>query len=65
MHPCPGNWVEIGRAVVYYAWAAHAFSARNKCQILTDYNGNMIMVEPYSIRGSFLKLEYLKTQLKE
>ena len=27
MHLCPGNWVAILRAVVYYAWAAHAFSA--------------------------------------
>ena len=31
MHPCPGNWVAIGRAVVYYAQAAHAFSAGIKC----------------------------------
>ena len=27
MHPCQGNWVAIGRTVVYYARAAHAFSA--------------------------------------
>ena len=27
MHPCPGNWVAIGREVVYYARAANAFSA--------------------------------------
>ena len=27
MHPCPGNWVVIGRAVVYNARAAHVFSA--------------------------------------
>ena len=27
MHPCPGNWVAIGCAVVYYARDAHAFSA--------------------------------------
>ena len=27
MHPCPGNWVAIGRAVVNYAYAAHTFSA--------------------------------------
>ena len=32
MHPCPGNWVAIGRAVVYSARAAHAFSAGTKCQ---------------------------------
>ena len=31
MHPCPGNWVAIGCAVVYSARAAHAFSAGIKC----------------------------------
>ena len=30
MHPCPGNWVAIRRAVVFYAWAAHAFSVEIK-----------------------------------
>ena len=32
MHQCPGKWVAIGRAVVYYARAAHAFSAGIKCR---------------------------------
>ena len=27
VHPCPGNWVAIGHAVVYYALADQAFSA--------------------------------------
>ena len=27
MHPCPGNWVAIKRAVVCYAQAVHTFSA--------------------------------------
>ena len=27
MHICPGNVAAIGRAVVYYAGAAHTFSA--------------------------------------
>ena len=31
MHPCPGNWVAIGHAVVYYAQAAHTFSAGIEC----------------------------------
>ena len=31
MHLCPGNWVVIGRAVVYYARDAHTFSAEIKC----------------------------------
>ena len=35
MHPCPGNWVEIGRAVVYYARADQAFSAGIKCRHCT------------------------------
>ena len=32
VHPCPGNWVAIRRAVVYYAQAVHAFSAGSVCQ---------------------------------
>ena len=31
MHPRPENLVAIGRAVVYYGRAAHAFSAIIKC----------------------------------
>ena len=34
-HPCPGHWVEIGRSVVYYARAAHVFSAWIKCRHCT------------------------------
>ena len=30
MHPCPHNWVANGHAVMYYARAAHASSARIK-----------------------------------
>ena len=29
MHPCLGNWVAIGRAVVYYARAAHTLQEFN------------------------------------
>ena len=36
MHPCPGNWVAIGCAGVYYARASHAFSAGIKCQHCSD-----------------------------
>ena len=32
MHTYPGNWVAIGRADVYYAWAAHTLSAGIKCR---------------------------------
>ena len=31
MHPCPGNWAGIDRVVVYYIWAAQAFSAGTEC----------------------------------
>ena len=31
MHPCPGNWMTIGRTVVFYARATHAFSAGIRC----------------------------------
>ena len=31
MHPYPENRVAVRRAVVYYAWAARAFSAGIKC----------------------------------
>ena len=30
--PCPGNWDAIGNTVVYYAWAAHVFSAVIRCR---------------------------------
>ena len=32
MHLCPGNVVAIGRAVMYFARAAHTFSAGIKCR---------------------------------
>ena len=32
MHPCPGNWLAIGRAVAYHARAYRAFSAGIKCK---------------------------------
>ena len=32
MYPCPGNWMAIGPAVVYYARTAQTFSAGIKCQ---------------------------------
>ena len=31
MHPFPGNWLAIGRAVAYYTRTAHSFSAEIKC----------------------------------
>ena len=32
MHPCPGDWLAHGHAVVYYAWVALASSAGIKCR---------------------------------
>ena len=32
IQPCPGKWVAIRRSVVYYAQAAHVFSAGIKCR---------------------------------
>ena len=38
-HPYPGNPVAIGRAVVYYARAAHVFTAGIKCWHCMWYDG--------------------------
>ena len=38
MHPFIGNWMAIGRAVVYYAQAAHTFSAGIKCRHCSNSN---------------------------
>ena len=32
LHPCPGNWVTVWRAVMYRARTAHAFSAGIECR---------------------------------
>ena len=34
-HPCPENWVVIGRTVVYYTLTSRAFSAGIKCRHCT------------------------------
>ena len=43
MQTYPGNRVAIGRAVVYYAWAAREFSAGIKCRhcIYLDNTGTI------------------------
>ena len=65
MHPCPENWVAIGRAVVYYARAAHSFSAGikfqpdnsqyakllTKIQNLNQYNLKLASEEPRFFRN--------------
>ena len=43
MHPCQGNWVAIGRAVVYCARAAHASCAElNAGTVLPIVHQNII-----------------------
>ena len=32
MYPCPGNWMAVGCAVVYYARTDHTLSAGIKCR---------------------------------
>ena len=53
MHPCPGNWIAIGRAVMYTAETAQAFSAgikRRHCMLKkTGQNKNMHRVIPRQV----------------
>ena len=35
MHPCPGNWVAIGRAVMYYVMDAQIMCTGIKCRHCT------------------------------
>ena len=37
-YPCPGNWLAIEHAVMYYAQAAHVFSAGIKCWHCSRYS---------------------------
>ena len=47
MHPRPENWVEIGRAVVYYARADQIFSAGIKCRHCMYVLTLMLLVTSY------------------
>ena len=49
VHPCPENYVAIGRAVVYYELAAHAFSAGIKCR-----HCSLQEINPVAIGGECL-----------
>ena len=44
MYPCLGNWMAIGRAVVYYASAARTFSIGTVSHIL-----NITLMVPLSL----------------
>ena len=46
MHPYPGNWMAIGRAVVYYAWATRTFSGGNNCRHCTSLDVVSIQIGP-------------------
>ena len=41
MQLCPGKSVAIGHAVVYFAQAAHAFSAGIKCRYCSGNNSQV------------------------
>ena len=51
MHPCPGNWVGIGHAVMYYVRSARAFSAGIKCRHCT-YIHTYIYIYIYMVSGT-------------
>ena len=54
MHPCPGKCIATGRAVIYYARAAHAFSAGIKCRrciLITDQYTSHAMT--FSMHGLY------------
>ena len=56
MIPCPRNWVAIDRAVMYFDWAAHAFSAGFKCTLYT-YTCSWFQIQVSSkVRSVFFSL---------
>ena len=54
MHPYPGNRVAIGRAVVYYAWAAREFSAGIKCRHCISVS--LVLFRPVIVHPTITKL---------
>ena len=54
IYPCPGNWVAIKHADVYYARAAHTSSEGIKCQHCTIQSNNCVINEYKSWTFSFL-----------
>ena len=50
MHTCPGNWMAIRRAVMYYAWAPrHLVQGLNVGTILYMYDVSMLNVYGYGL----------------
>ena len=47
-HPCPGNWVVFGCAVVYYALAVHAFSTGIECRHCSFSRASISTINPSS-----------------
>ena len=43
MHPCPRNWVAIGRAIVFHARGDQAFSAGIKCRHCMCFNTHIMI----------------------
>ena len=52
MHPCPRNWVAIGRVVVYYALAAHAFGAKAFLLPQSIYTTSKMVVKKFHFLSS-------------
>ena len=59
MHPCPGNLVAIGHAVVYYARAAHAFSAGIKTIGTVLYQIKWLIGSDTELRGDRCRVRVL------
>ena len=51
MHPFPGNWVAIGCAVTYNAWATHAFGAGIKCRHCRNQDDRCLLPVPLCFEG--------------
>ena len=59
MHPCQGNWVAIGRAVIYYAWAAQALRAGIKCRhsrFIVTQRDRFLQYRHFSLAARFCEL---------
>ena len=53
IHTGPGNWVEIGRAVVYSVRAAHAFSAVIKCRHCTLLFSSTLQTNQFLVQVAY------------
>ena len=59
MHPCPGNWVAIVRAVVHSTLAAHALSAGKKYLRCTSLSHSSISHQILTFVFENIKTQYI------